>query len=118
MIKKFLDASFKNITDNWWTAIRNEVHNYQEFKQVFKTKYWSESIQIIVRDNLCNGKYDPTRGQSPTAYFLGKVCLARNLEPRIPEECLVTKLLYHFEEGIVHARVCGQVKTIGQWRLS
>ena len=113
MIKNLLDESFKNITDNWWTAIRNYVHNYSEFKQAFKTKYWSESIQKIVRDNLCNGKYNPTRGQTPMAYFLGKVCITRYLEPWILEESLVTKLSYHFEEGIVHARLCGQVKTIG-----
>ena len=53
------------------------------------------------------------RDRSPTAYFLGKVCIARHLEPRIPEECLVTKISYHFEEGITRARQCGQVKTIG-----
>ena len=92
---------------------RNEVNSYTEFKQIFKTKYWSESIQNIVRDNLCNGKYDATRGQAPTSYFLGKVCIARHLEPKIPEECLITKLSYHFEEGIVRARLCGQVKTTG-----
>ena len=67
----------------------------------------------IYGDNLCNGRYDLTRGQTPTAYFLGKVCIARHLEPRILEECLVTKIVYHFEEGIVQARLCGQVKTIG-----
>ena len=59
MIKNLLDESFKNITDNWWTAIRNDVHNYLEFKQVSETKNWSESIQNINQDNLCNGKYDP-----------------------------------------------------------
>lgn len=101
------------MNDNWWTAIRNEVYNYNDFRQLFKSKYWSESIQNIIRDNLCNGKYDPNRGQTPTAYFLGKVCLARNLEPRIPEECLITKRSHHFEEGIIRARLCGQVKTIG-----
>ena len=47
-----------------------------------------------------------------TAYFLGKVCLARNLEPRIPEESLVTKLAFHYEGGIARARLTGQVKTI------
>ena len=36
-----------------------------------------------------------------------------HLEPKIPEECLVTKLTYHFEERIVRARQYGQVKTIG-----
>ena len=66
----------------------------------------------IVRDNICNGKYDLNRGQMPTAYFLVKGGLARNLEPKIPEECLVTKLSYHYKEGIARARLCGQIKTI------
>ena len=39
--------------------------------------------------------------------------MARHLEPRIPEECLVNKLSYHFEEEIVCARRSGQVKTVG-----
>ena len=47
-----------------------------------------------------------------TSYFLGQVCLARNLETKIPEECLVTKLSYHFEEGVAKARQWGQIKTI------
>ena len=42
-----------------------------------------------------------------------RVCLARHLEPRIPEECLVNKLSYHFEEKIVRARRSGRVKTVG-----
>ena len=41
-----------------------------------------------------------------------RVCLARNLETKIPEECLVTKLSYHFEEGVAKARQWGQIKTI------
>ena len=110
-IRGILDEYFKGMTDNWWTATRHDLMNYEEFKQLFKAKYWSESTQNIVRDNLCNGNYDPARG-TPTAYFLGKVCLGRNLEPKIPEECLVSKLAYHFEEGIIRARLCGQIKTI------
>ena len=47
-----------------------------------------------------------------TAYFLGKICLARNLEPVIPEDCLVTNLAYHFHEGVSQARLTGQIKTI------
>ena len=47
-----------------------------------------------------------------TTYFLGKICLARNLEPAIPEECLVTKLAYHFNQGISQGRLNSQIKTI------
>lgn len=90
-----LDEYFKSLT-----ATRHNLHNYEEFKHLFKVNHWSESTQNIVRDNLCNGKYDLTR-RTLTSYFLGKLCFARNLEPKIPE-CLVNKLAYHFEEGIVH----------------
>ena len=113
MVKGILHEGFKIIADNWWTAIRNEVNSYEGFKQLFKLKYWSESVQNIVRDNLCNGRYGSTRGETPAAYFLGKICIARYLEPKIADECLVTKIAYHYEEGIVHARLSGQVKTIG-----
>lgn len=59
------------------------------------------------KDDICNGHYDPKGWQN-----LGKVCLARNLEPRIPEECLVTKLSYHLSEDTVRARLCSQIRTI------
>ena len=111
VIKNMLDEYFKNVHDNWWTAIRHEVQNYTEFKAAFRTRYWSESAQNIVRDNISNGKYDPSAGTTMTAYFLGKICVARNLEPTIPEECLITKLAYHFHESISQARLNNQIKT-------
>lgn len=49
---------------------------------------------------------------TPTAYFLGKVCIAKHIEPIILEECLINKLSYHYEHAIVDVRLCRQVKTI------
>ena len=69
-----LDEYFKNVRDNWGTATRHEVQNYAAFKAAFKTKYWSESTQNIVQDNISNGKYDYSNGLSMTAYFLCKIC--------------------------------------------
>ena len=112
VIRSLIDEYFKEIHDNWWTATRHEIQSYDEFTTLFRAKYWSESTQNIVRDDICHGKYDASRGTTPTSYFLGKVCLARNLEPRIPEECLVTKLAYHYEEGVARSRQWGQIKTI------
>lgn len=110
--KKVLDESFKEMTDSWWMAIRDDVTDYQQFKRLFKAKYWSESTQNIARDNICHGRYDPNRGNTLTAYFLGKVCIAKHLEPKIPEECLVSKLSYHYDENIRRARQNSQIKTI------
>ena len=112
IIKGMLDESFKNTFDNWWTATRHEVGSYDTFKTAFKQKYWSEATQNIIRDDITNGKFDVNGRQSMTTYFLGKICLARNLEPAIPEECLVTKLAYHFNQGISQGRLNSQIKTI------
>ena len=111
-IRSLIDEYFKEIYDNWWTATHHEVNSYEEFKAQFRAKYWSEATQNIVRDHICHGRYDANRGGTMTSYFLGQVCLARNLDTKIPEKCLVTKLSYHFEEGVSKARQWGQIKTI------
>ncbi|MGP1955715.1 MAG: hypothetical protein ACTS8W_02505, partial [Arsenophonus sp. NC-PY1-MAG3] len=38
--------------------------------------------------------------------------MAKHLEPPIPEECLVAKMAYHFDDTVPRARLTGQVKTI------
>ena len=111
IIRGYLDEYFRDINDNWWTATRHDLTSYEEFKDVFKGKYWSKATQNIVWDNICFGRYDASRGTTFTAYFLGKVCLARNLELKIPEESLVTKLAFHYEEGVTRVRLSSQIKT-------
>ena len=52
VIRGHLDEYFRDI-NNWWTATRHDLTSYEEFKAVFKGKYWSEATQNIVRDNIC-----------------------------------------------------------------
>ena len=77
-----------------------------------RDRYWSESTQNMVRNNLSNGRYESQNGQSLTSCFLGKKCMARNLEPRIPEECLVIQLSYYYDDAIQKAQMYSQIKTI------
>ena len=106
------DESFREMTDNWWMANRSEIEDYQQFKNLFKAKYWSETTQNLIWDNICHGRYKTQLGNTMTAYFLGKVCLAKHLELAIPEECLVNKLSYHYDEEVIRARRGSQIKTI------
>ena len=69
-------------------------------------------LDVYKRQDISNGRYETQGGHTLTSYFLGKVCLARNLEPKIPEESLVIQLGYHYEETIQKARRQGQIKTI------
>ena len=96
-MRSMIDEMFRDTHDNWWTATRPEINDTQEFKRQFREKYWSESTQNVVRNDISNGRYKSQAGHTLTSYFLGKVCLARNLEPKIPEESLVIQLGYHYE---------------------
>ena len=58
------------------------------------------------------GRYDLHGKQTPTAYFLGKINIARHLEPAIPTECLVRLLAYHYGGEITRGRINGRIQTI------
>ena len=63
-VRGMLDEMFRETYDNWWTATRPDIQSIQEFKTQFKAKYWSESTQNMVRNNLSNGRYESQNGQS------------------------------------------------------
>lgn len=111
-MKQYLDIGMSGVFDNWWDVVRQQVDNYEQFKSVFKNKYWSEAVQHQVRTDIESGRYDPNRGMTPTSYFWSKISVARYLEPPIQEEILCTKLCFHFDENIRRARLSAQVKTI------
>ena len=48
VIKSMIDNMFKEVHDNWWTAVRPDINNFNEFKKLFKDKYWSEATQHMV----------------------------------------------------------------------
>lgn len=52
-ISGMLGECFKQVNDNnWWTVSRHKIFNFEEFKLSFKSKYWSETIQHIIRNDL------------------------------------------------------------------
>ena len=58
MIRGMIDETFKDTYDNRWTAVRPDIPDMTEFKKQFKEKYWSQSTQNMVRNNLSNGRYE------------------------------------------------------------
>ena len=46
--RELLDESFREMTDHWWMANRSEIEDYQQFKSLFKAKYWSETTQNLI----------------------------------------------------------------------
>ena len=49
--------AFREMSDHWWMANRSDIENYQQFKSLFKAKYWSETTKNLIRDNICPVSY-------------------------------------------------------------
>ncbi|KAI0243815.1 hypothetical protein L0F63_007377 [Massospora cicadina] len=47
--RELLDESFREVNDHWWMANRSDIESYQQFKSLFKAKYWSETTQNLIR---------------------------------------------------------------------
>ena len=65
-VRGMIDEMFKDTHDNWWTATRPDIQNTQDFKTQFRAKYWSESTQNVVRNDISNGRYESQSGQTLT----------------------------------------------------
>ena len=50
VIRSMLDEMFRKVYDNWWMAMRPNIHNFQEFKKQFKSKYWSDAVSYTHLD--------------------------------------------------------------------
>ena len=57
-VRSMIDEMFRDTHDNWWMATRPEINDTQEFKKQFREKYWSESTQNVVRNDIIQNKCD------------------------------------------------------------
>lgn len=107
-----LDQYLENEHSLWLSVVKESVSTYDEFVIRFKNKYWSSTIQQEYRSNLEIGKYDPNRGLTASQYLMQKVSIARNIEPKLEEEEIVTKLARHFDPSVAQGRLARGIKTI------
>lgn len=113
IIKDMIDKCVQQVNYRCWTAIGEHINNFENFELHFRNKYLSES-QYILRDHICYG--NDRLGDKPTTYFLGKVCLAKCLEPNMLEESLVAKVAYHFDESVPRLGLPDMLRLLLVWR--
>lgn len=96
-----------------WTAIfKDSWRTFDDFKRDFLATYWTLNKQREVRLRICNNKYEPRDGQSMLAYFSSYVNQAYMLQPRIPDDELLSELVRHFSPNIQIQWIGRQDKSI------
>ena len=101
----------KGIAKDWWYIHESDVLEYEQFKDLFKDKFWNSTIKRQTRRKFefrtfyAGGKLD--RVTYATKIF----GYAKELELAYAEEELAEKLADHFEKGIRHAFTGQQIKS-------
>ena len=76
----------------WWRVIRNQVTNFEEFKEAFTQKYWGQERQDEIRDHLEYGRFD-WHGQVSSIQYIERILLeSRQLTPTITDKQLIRKI--------------------------
>jgi hypothetical protein len=99
----------------WWKLTRQQIHSFQEFKDVFIQKYWDELRQEHVRHDLEYGRYEWHKHKSMSHYMEGKLLEVRHLTPAIPTAQIIRKISKHFGREIQLATLTRGIKTITEF---
>ncbi|KAJ8985437.1 hypothetical protein NQ317_017069 [Molorchus minor] len=99
-IKFHIRNSLKGEAETWFNIIEDNFETFEQFKDLFIGKYWCESYQSRIRENLFNGRFNEDYGYSMENYILKKFSYIKFLDPPMPENEVVRYLARHFESNI------------------
>jgi len=86
----------KATAHNWFSTIRFQLSNYDDFKRIFMEEYWSREIQIQVWSQCLNIKQIPP-STNYREHFSAWATKLRHLEvPRLSESEIVKNIAKHY----------------------
>ena len=91
------------IAKDWWYIHESDVRGYDQFKSLFKDRFWSSTIQRQTRRKVEFGTYYAEGKLDRVTYATTIFGCAKELELTDREEELTERLADHFEKGIRHA---------------
>jgi len=80
---------------NWYDAY--DFTSYEEMKSLFLQRFWNESIQMRVRQQMYMGKYDPGKRKTATEYVLELSRLAKSLDSPMTDKEFIACISRHFD---------------------
>ena len=99
---------------SWFRLAIGGHASYEEFKNLFLTKYWNNTTQYAVRIKINNGKYTPGRGQHLIDYFLDLAQQSLLLDPPMCENEFVQLIVRHFPDTIRNNLIVARAATIAE----
>ena len=101
----------------WWRIVRGQVNTFQEFEEIFVEKYWGDTQQERIRDQLEYGRFNPNGSLSMIQYMERFVLQCRQLIPILSDRHLIKKLARHYNREIQIAVITRGITTINSFEL-
>ena len=98
------------IAKDWWYVYESDVREYEQFKDLFKDRFWNSTIQRETRRKFEFGTFYAGGKLGRVTYATTLFGYAKELKLAYSEEELTEKLEL-FEKGIRHAFTGQQVKS-------
>lgn len=107
-----IEISLERNASRWFSLIKDEIQNWNDFEQAFLAKFWSREVQRGIKQRIENEKYRPGGKLTRSEYFIERVLTLKSMTPSLTEEEIVTLLAEHFSELIQDARSVQNANTI------
>lgn len=107
---RLIGQSLNYDAKDWWIARRDTISSWDEFKSKFLSRFWGDEIQRDIKRDIEYGFYKEESKITWSEYAGRKFATAIGLNPPMLEEEIVRNLIRHFDDPIVEAARCRNIK--------
>ena len=108
---QIVSQALETAAKDWWYIHENDVLEYDQFKNLFKERFWNSTIERQTRRKVEFGTFYAGGKLDRVTYATTIFGYAKELELTYSDEELIERLADHFEKEIRHAFTGQQVKS-------
>ena len=108
---QIVSQALEGVAKDWWYVYESDVQEYEQFKELFKDRFWNSTIQRQTRRKVEFGTFYTGGKLDRVTYATAVFGYAKELDLSYFDEELSEKLAEHFEKGIRHAFMGQQVRS-------
>ena len=108
---QIVSQALEGIAKDWWHIYESDVCEYDQFKELFKDRFWNSTIKRQTRRKVEFGTFYAGGKLNRVTCATTIFGYANELELAYSEEELTERLADHFEKGIRHAFKGQQLKS-------
>ena len=110
-IKTLINQCLSRYAKSWFYLIEDQITNYEKFEELFRTRFWSNSIKDGLRRTLNSGAYIENGNLSRVNYATKMFGIAGDLKIAEDESTIIDIVVQHFGVEIKRLVRLQKIKT-------